>query len=220
METFQAGRVVRVLTRILSALYFIAWGVTGLLLILVPAVEIFADHDALTGLNIGVPVTLEPRDVRMASTWNGETGTITLGRTAAKLEVPFSLAPASFRIATYVAFALGLGLTLLFLHHLRELFRSARAGAPFDPRNAARLRWMALLIAAGHALTEVFGGWQAATVLRTIAAPIPLLAPFPTDEKALFAFNESVILVALMLLALAEIFKRGAVLEDEQSLVV
>ena len=221
MDAYQPGRVVRVLTGILTATYVAAWVMTGLIVAGAALAELVADRDTLEKFTIGVPATAQPDERGVAAVWNGATGTIGLKPMEASLAVPLSLAPAWFRLISYAGILTLCAVLLMFLHQLRGLFRSARDGAPFDPRNTARLRWMGGLLIAGHVLGRAFGAWQAAAVLRVIAStPLRISAPFALDERALFSLNESVLLGGLLLIALGEIFKRGAALEDEQSLVV
>ena len=88
-----------------------------------------------------------------------------------------------------------------------------RDGAPFDARNATRVRWLGVLLIAGELSLKALTFWLSSIVLRTLAAGPQALGPsFTVDAK--------VILIGLMLVALAEVFRRGTTLEDEQSLVV
>jgi hypothetical protein len=88
-----------------------------------------------------------------------------------------------------------------------------RDGAPFDVQNAVRLRWVGLLLIALSLLNGVAELVTSMVVRQglaggsvAVAGGLRIEAPF--------------LLVALVLLALAEIFRRGAELEHEQSLVV
>ena len=221
MEPYRASRGLRTLAALLSFLYAAAWVLAILVVIAAASVELFGGEAARRGFVLGVPATVEFSDLRLPSAWAGQTGAIAVTRADAKLEVPFWLAPGSFRAATYVVGALGYGMLLMFLYQVRGLFRKARDGDPFDARNATRLRWMAALIIGGHVLGRLFEAWQAATVLRTVQSlPFRISPAVALDERVLFSFNESVLLAALMLFALAEVFRRGAALEEEQSLVV
>jgi hypothetical protein len=213
MHTYRPTRVVKVVTGVLSVMYFGAWALAALLLIVLAGAELFAGPDALRDFELGAPGTVELADVELASTWAGRTGTITLEEARASLNVPLSLAPRWYRAAMYIGVAVTLGLVLLFLHHLRQLFLRVRAGAPFDAHNATRLRWMAGALLGGHVITAALSVWLSRIALATVAdKPSSMAWSFPLDSK--------VLVVALLLFALAEIFRRGAVLEDEQSLVV
>lgn len=105
------------------------------------------------------------------------------------------------------------GLFMHFLFHLRELFRRVRAGAPFDERNATSLRWLGLLLILIDTLGSAYRFGLALLVLGAMSPP-----PMPVTSS--FSMDGTVIFVGLVLLALAEIFRRGAVLEDEHAHVV
>jgi hypothetical protein len=213
MEGYRPSRVLRVITAILSFTYVVSWVLAGLLVVGVPAYYMFAGPETLKKFPLSVPVHAQLPDAQVESTWGGQPDSLVVNAIETRLLVPFFLAPAWFRAAGYAFNVIGMGLLLLFLFHLRAFFRSARDGTPFDARNASRLRWMGGLLLAIHLLTEAFTTWQAAVVLRTVSRPpVPLAASFDLDEQ--------LVLIAFMLLALAEIFNRGARLEDEQSLVV
>jgi hypothetical protein len=151
-------------------------------------------------------------DVKLTSSWGGPLA-LDHARVAVDVEVPFAVAPPWFRGVVYASAAGALALVLLFLHHLRQLFLHVRRGEPFDRRNAARVRWLGVLLLAGELLSAALGFWQSTVVLRTVGENRLALSPS-------FAPDGAVILIAVVLIALAEVFRRGAALEDEQSLVV
>jgi hypothetical protein len=216
MDGYRPTRVVRMLARLFAAFYVLGWIIAGVLL-----VAVLMGEAGGSGFTLSLPVTVDLRDSRLQSAWTGQAGAISLQEADATLRVPFTVAPASFRVAMYVTMVAALAIKMLFLYHLRELFRRVRDGAPFDPGNAARLRWLGGLIVAGHLLYIIAGGWLGRIVLSSLTdASIALRPSLWLDERLLFSFNEGLIVLAAVLFALAEIFNRGAELEDEQSLVV
>jgi hypothetical protein len=112
---------------------------------------------------------------------------------------------------TYMAIAIALMLS--FLHHLRRLLHRTRDGAPFDPDNAGRLRLLGLLALALALL-------QGAAELFTSLAVNEGLTDGGIRVPAGIHVDGPLVLFALVLLTLAEVFRRGAELEHEQSLVV
>jgi hypothetical protein len=127
--------------------------------------------------------------------------------------VPVASAPAWFLAVAWIGMAVLLAGVLLFLHHLRRIFQRVRSGAPFDITNANRLRWMGFLLLALHAAMSSFAYWLSVMVTRS----------FETGEVefgAWFILEPIALFIALVLLALAEVFRRGALLEAEQALVV
>ena len=101
----------------------------------------------------------------------------------------------------------------MFLHHLRRIFQRVRGGAPFDPTNGTRLQWLGIL-AISLALLKGVSEFVTSMAIRgrligeRVEVPLGL------------SVDGSLVLFGLVLLALAEIFRRGAALEEEQSLTV
>ncbi len=86
----------------------------------------------------------------------------------------------------------------------RRIVRSARDGKPFDPRNAIRLRVLGALFVAVPVGAEITGRLLGATVEGEPGVSVSTASP---------DWGVSV-LVALGLLALAEVFNEGTVLRD------
>lgn len=211
MTAYRANRVVRLLTAAVSFGYFVICGCGVLLLIVVPAVEWFADDEALAKFTLATTAIVQLDDARLVSSWGPDP--LTLSDTKTTVRVPISVAPGWFRSIAYAGLLASYVLLLLFVYHLRRLFQRVRDGAPFDARNAVRLRWLGLLLLALAFADGLFAFWQSAVVVRTLpVTPVAVRAPFSVDGWAVF--------VALVLIALAEIFRRGTELEEEQSLVV
>jgi hypothetical protein len=102
---------------------------------------------------------------------------------------------------------------VLFLHHLRRIFQRVRDGIPFDAENAMRLRRLGIVLLALALLNGVAELVVALAVRGNLSdGNVIVPATLPIDMSLVF--------VALVLIALAAIFRRGAELEDEQSLVV
>lgn len=106
-----------------------------------------------------------------------------------------------------------LALVLWILAELAALCRSIRDGQPFAAHNAARIRRLALALA----LTEM----SRAAVVYTAHAYVA--AHFAADHLRFTAsphIDAPAILGALILLVLAEAFRTGTRLDEEQSLTV
>jgi hypothetical protein len=106
---------------------------------------------------------------------------------------------------------LGLGLWMVGL--LRAVFRTLRDGQPFVAANATRLRWLAfgsIVSELGRSAMMFFENYYAMTYfsadgLRFVARP---------------DLNVFAIVNALIILVIAEVFRAGTRLNDEQSLTV
>ena len=212
MNTYRADPVVRLLTVITTILYRAAWVFGGVLLVAVLALELFAGTETRQKFSIGVKTQVELERKTIGTAWGGSLG-LEMDEAEGSLRVPIASAPVGFRLAAYLGLAVVYVLFMRFLFHLRELFRRVRAGAPFDERNATSLRWLGLLLILIDTLGSVYSFGLSQLVLRAMSPPtIPVTSPF--------SMNTSVIFVGLVLLALAEIFRRGAVLEDEHAHMV
>jgi hypothetical protein len=109
--------------------------------------------------------------------------------------------------------AVMVGLVLWILAELAALCRSVRDGQPFAARNAVRIRRLALALG----LAEVS---RAAIVY---AAQAYVAAQFAADHLRFTAWprlNAFAIVSALILLVLAEVFRTGTRLDEDQSLTV
>ncbi len=105
------------------------------------------------------------------------------------------------------------GLVLWILAELGALCRSVRDGQPFAPRNPVRIRRLALAIV----IAEVS---RAAIVY---AAHAYVAARFAADHLRFTAWpriDAFAIVSALILLVLAEVFRTGTRLDEDQSLTV
>jgi hypothetical protein len=215
--------VVKALTALVSFLYFVAAAALVIVLIAIPVVELVgstkpwfsADGIQIDGAShVALPVRISDLNATLVSKWDPVGGTIELEDLNGHIQVPIRPAPVWFKVAGWTGSTIGLALIVLFLHHLRRLFQRVRDGAPFDAQNATRLRWMGVLLLALCGFRSVFEFVMSAAATRAleVSSTIELGSPLRIDAEVVF--------IALVLIALAEIFRRGAALEDEQSLVV
>ena len=216
MQEYRPDRVVRVLTTVVSIAYFVMGGLTVLALIMVPAMKLLAgdDRDWMLGLGsvqIELPSTAMDSVVTVPTTWGP--AQLEVEDVRADLRMPIVLLPWSIVATIWLMVATGASLIVLSLYHLRRIFQRVREGAPFDAHNAVRLRWLGLLLLA---LAVLAGIVDLVTSLVTRA----WLARNDITVAMGLHMDGSLVFVALVLIALAEIFRRGAELEQEQSLVV
>lgn len=198
------------LTTVISIAYF-GLGVLGILVLIgLLVAKLFVD-DPGWAIGLPVPVALLESDATILTPW----GDARLGveDMEGALRLPVSILPWWLFALVWTASAAAIGLTLLFLHHLRRIFQRARSGAPFDAINARRLRWLgflALALAVLRALMELVASVvvRGHLISETLAVPLGL------------SVDGSLVIFGLVLLALAAIFRRGAELEEDQSLTV
>jgi len=106
-----------------------------------------------------------------------------------------------------------LALVLWILSELAALCRSIRDGHPFAPDNARRIRRLALALALG----------EVSRVAIVYTAHAYVAAHFVADHVRFTAwpdFDPPAIVSVLILLVLAEVFRTGTRLDEDQSLTV
>ena len=215
MQEYRPDRVVRVLTTVVSIAYFVMGGFAVLALIMVPAMKLLADERqwllGLGSVQIELPSTAMDSVVTVPTTWGP--ARLEVEEVRANIKMPVVLLPWSIVATIWLMVATGASLILLSLYHLRRIFQRVREGAPFDAHNALRLRWLGLLLLALAVLAGVVD-------LVTSLATREWLARNDITVSMGLHMDGSLVFVALVLIALAEIFRRGAELEHEQSLVV
>lgn len=96
---------------------------------------------------------------------------------------------------------------LLFL-----VVRSLREGDPFNRQNAERLRWAGLTAGIGGMVAVTAGVWSQSQM----ADKVPANLPVATNWSASF----TPVVIGLVLLMIAEVFRRGAVMGEELEGVV
>lgn len=211
MPAYRPDRAVRVLTTIVSIAYFWLWAGIVLVLVATPALKFFASDHPEWEWGLQVPATLSASDATVLTRWG--TGRLEVEDVRGTLRLPIAMLPWWLFATLWTHTAVMGALMLLFLHHLRRICQRARDGAPFDAGNASRLRWLGWLLIAFVLIDGVAGFVTALAVRRGLAsASIGVPSGVQIDGH--------LIIVALVLVALGEIFRRGAELEVEQSLVV
>ena len=208
---YRPDGVVRLLTKLVSIVFFTTAVLGTLVLAGAPALKVLAGDDP--GWVWGVPVaaTLAETDAAVDTPWGP--ARLDVEDVRATLRMPIGRMPWSVFGMLWAHLAVAMGLMLLVLHHLRRIFQIARGGAPFDAGNAVRLRSIGVLLIA-------------LAVVNGIAEFVTMLAIRRSVESGSIVVpagihvNVMLVLIALALVALAEIFRRGTELESEQALVI
>ena len=211
MQAYRADRVPRMLTAIVSIAYVGIWVGAAVVLVGVPAVKLFAPDDPDWTWGLPVPATVADREATVVTRWGP--ARLRVEDVRGSVRLPIAMLPWWFVAVLWTHALVAFALMLPTLHHLRRIFQCVRDGAPFDTDNARRLRWVGLLLLALALLNGVAEFFTSMAVRRGLAGS-SIMVPFAPR------IDVPIVLVALMLVALAEIFRRGAELEDEQSLVV
>jgi hypothetical protein len=212
MRKAPPDRVVRLLTSMASLAYFVFWAGAALVLVALPAIKVFggASPKFHYGLESQVAVTNLQATVQTA--WGP--APVRLDEARAVLQLPISMLPWWLIAVLWAYAAAAAALMLLILQNLRRIFQRVRDGAAFDSQNAFRLRTLSVLLIALAMLDAVAEVVTSVVFRRGLAADSNLAVP------AGLHVNGTLVLVGLVLMALAEVFRRGAELEEEQSLVI
>ena len=126
----------------------------------------------------------------------------------------FSPPPGASLVApALLGLAIMLALVLFVLGQLRAVFRTLRDGRPFVPANAARIRWIAFAVIAGE-LVRALVMYSANSYAMTHFSATGLRFDARPD------LNILTIVHGLIILAIAEVFRTGTRLDEDQSLTI
>ena len=212
MSVSRPDRVVRTLTAMVSFAYFGMWFGGALVLSGLPMIKAFGDAGGSFYYSLELPVAAPTVQSIVQTVWGP--APLLLDEVRGELKLPISTMPWSFMVLLWSYAAAGGALMLLFLYNLKRIFQRVRDGAAFDAQNAVRLRRLGTLLLSIAALNAVAQLATSIAVRRGLAAGSSLTVPSGIHV------DFTLVGVALVLMALAEIFRRGAELEHEQSLVV
>ena len=189
-----------------------AWWLVVVCLTLFAGVLVYSFWFGSAGKNLtmDVPVALE-----MNAAVHGGSDSI---QTDARIEKVRANLRFPVRIGAFffgnVVLILLLGGTLLWvLTQLRHIFRSLTRGLLFIPENARRIRWVGFMVIFGElARAALVYFWSYYSSLHFTASGMRFVAS--TD------FNGVTIVSGLAILVIAEVFREGARLHEDQSLTI
>jgi hypothetical protein len=209
MET---NRVTRALIALASLAYYGLLVGAALVLVGSLIVKLVAPENGNWTWGLEVAAESAQAPAAVATDWGG--ARLEVEDLRGSLRLPIGRLPWWLLAILWTHLAAAFLLMLLVVHHLRRLFQRVRDGAPFDARNAQRLRWAGMSLLALAVLNGAASFVTAVAVRRGLSPASPISVPLglPIDGSLVFS--------ALMLLALASVFRRGSDLEHEQSLVV
>ena len=191
----------------------VAWYVVALTLVLASCLAVLAAFHGIQGGTIDIPVSLSIDAQALpvtAPSLGIERAQIENARGSLKFSppegVPF-VGPALAGLALMAA-------ALLFVvGQLRAVIRTLRDGRPFVPANATRIRWIAFAVIAGElARTTIIYFTNAYAMAHFVANGLRF------DVRP--DLNVVTIVHGLIILAIAEVFRTGTRLDEDQSLTI
>jgi hypothetical protein len=118
-----------------------------------------------------------------------------------------------FTVGYLGSYVMAIALVFTMLYLLRQLFDALKHGSPFTPQNAARIRGIGLTIFLGSFGISLLR-WFLQLHLYTLVTTKGL------DIRVDLHPNYQTMFLGLVLLAIAELFRYGVKLEEEQALTV
>ena len=211
MFTYRADGVVKALSWWVSAAYYLS--LVAMVGLMFAYLVVRLSGARLPDMTTHVAVEVDPAGVVLKSKWTPSAPIEVAGLTG-EAEIPISSMPFGIFALMWVGYAVCVFLMLYFLHQLRMILRRVRAGAPFDADNARRMRTMGLLLLSILVVKAVVVFAVGMAVMKSFSdtGGARVVAGFHIDGIGVF--------MGLVLIMLAEIFRRGSALEDEQALVV
>ena len=212
MHASRPDRVVKLLTALTSFAYHLMLLGGALVLVGLPVLKVLGVAEPVFYYKLELPVATPDLQTVVRAAWGQ--APLMLDDVRGELKLPISSIPWSLLALLWIYTAAAGALMLLFLHNLRRILQRIQDGATFDAQNVGRLRKLGTLLLAIAGIQTVAETATSIAVRRGLAADSGLSVPGG------FHVDGTLIVVALVLLVLAEIFRRGADLEHEQSLVV
>jgi hypothetical protein len=189
-----------------------AWWLVVVAVAVLTGLLVFSFFVSLEGdnLTMNLPVALE-----LNAPVHGSSASI---QTDARLEklrgnLRFPVRNGAFFSGSIFLVVLLFGFLLWLLTQLRQIFRSLSRGLLFIPENARRIRWVGFTVIVGElARAALVYFWSYYTSLHFTANGLRFVAS--TD------LNGITIIGGLAILVIAEVFREGTRLHEEQSLTI
>ena len=212
---WSVASLLTILVNVASGLVALALVLTAVMLVLAPVVqgpvEVSAGWIGVgTKMTIPVSFSVDARTHRVTAP--------SLGVEDAQLQdvrglLAFPVRRGAYLYGNMVLLAIMFALALWVLGNLRAVFRTLRAGRPFVRANATRIRTIAWLFIIGELARAAMVFFQNYYAMTHFSAD-GLRFDAPLD------LNFTAIIDGLIILVIAEVFRAGTRLDEEQSLTV
>lgn len=201
------------ISSLLVVLLNVGWYGVALVLTLTACLAVVSAFDRVRNAEIDIPVSfsVDARALPVSAPSLGvEAPRIENVRGSLKFSPPATaavVAPAFFVLIITLAVA------LFVLGQLRALFRTLRDGQPFAPANATRIRWIAFVVIAGELA-------RAAAVFFANSYAMTHFSVNGLRFDARPDLNIFTIIHGLIILAIAQVFRTGTRLNEDQTLTI
>jgi len=211
MQDARPDPVLRFLAAGVSVVYVAIWIGAIVVLLGLPLIKTLSAESASWLWGMPVPVRMASTEVPVDIAWGP--AVLEVENVRGNFRLPIPRLPWWVVGVLWAYACVGAGLMLSFFYQFRHVLRRARCGATLDPDDARRPRWRGLLMLA---IDAVNGAAELATAAIVRAGLVDTSIRVPIVGHV----DGRLVLLALVLLALARVFRRGAELEREQALVV
>ena len=203
----------RSVSSLLAALVSVAWYLVAISLagmLVLAMIPLFTDLSNTT-MDLPVSFSVDTSALRVTAPGGVTKADITNARGSGNLKFPPP--NAAVLMTTAVLAAVSLGIALWVLTQLRAVFRSLRDGHPFVAANATRIRWIGYAVIAGEVVRSLVTFGVNSYARSHFAADGLRFDAWPT-------VNVYAIIYGLIILVIAEVFRAGTRLDEDQSLTI
>lgn len=198
---------------LLVVLLNVAWWLVMLAIVLTIGIAALATFHDIRGGQLDMPVSfsVDPQALPVRAPSLGIEGAqIEHVRGTVKFSPP---AGASMVVSALLGLVVMFALALFVVGQLRAVLRTLRDGRPFVPANATRIRWIAFAVIAGEVGRALIMYSSNAFVMTHFSANGLQFDARPD-------VNVFTLIHGLIILAIAEVFRAGTRLDEDQSLTI
>jgi len=203
----------RSVSSLLAALVNLAWYLVAISLVgmlVLAVIPLFTD---LSSTQMDLPVSFSVDTGTLRGMASGDVAKAHIANARGSGNLKFPPPSALVLVTTAVLAAASLAIALWVLTQLRAVFRSLRDGHPFVAANATRIRWIGYAVIIGEVTRS----------LVTFGANSYARSHFGVDGLRFDTWpmvNVYAFIYGLIILVIAEVFRAGTRLDEDQSLTI
>jgi hypothetical protein len=205
MKTLGTKSLSSILARIIGIFWWLEW--IGLVTVVTVVIAAAVTRKAFA---IAVPVTFSNITIRQVQPLNKDFPAATLNTTSGNLYLHADASLFSV-VMLLIAFGLLFTLVLTVTYQLKIIFSNFKQNVPFNEVNIYRIRNIAFVL-----ICYSVAQWLYVAIMNRV-----LISNLQWEHMQLtYSFNFSWLLTGIALVVVAEIFKQGTLLENEQKLTI